>query len=154
MIELVRSAVIPAPASAVWEVVADARRAPDWFSFAERTEVLSGSGLGERRRQHGRWGTRRSEIDQEVTAFSPEALIAWTHLAERLDGKPAPRFAARSEFHIELTPTDDSTQVTLRLRQEPASWLRGLAMRLGNRHITSRMTESLARLPGAVDTVG
>ncbi|MFC7613373.1 SRPBCC family protein [Actinokineospora soli] len=152
MIELVRSADVPAPPDRVWAVVADPRRAPDWFSFAERTEVLSGSGVGELRRQHGRWGARRSEIDQEVIAYAPGELIAWKHVAERLDGKPAPVFSSSSVFRIELAPVDGGTRVTLRVQQEPASFLRGLAMRLmGARHITERLEESLVRLPGAVD---
>ena len=61
-------------------------------------------GVGQRRRQHGHWGKKPSEVDQEITAFEPEHRLAWRHLAERLDGKPAPRFAASTDFSIELTP--------------------------------------------------
>ena len=35
---------------------------------------------------------------------SRERRLAWRHLAERLDGKPAPRFAASTDFSIELAP--------------------------------------------------
>lgn len=151
MIELARSAEVPAPPDRVWAVVSDARRAPDWFSFAERTDVVSGSGLGERRRQHGRWGARHSEIDQEVIAFEPEALIAWKHVEERVGGKPAPRYAATAVFRVELAPRGDATLVTLRLRQEPASFWHGLAMRFSTRPVITRLEESLVRLRGAVD---
>ena len=151
MLELARSAVVPAPPDRVWAVVSDARRAPDWFSFAERTDVLSGDGLGEKRRQHGRWGAKRSEIDQEVIAWEPNALIAWKHTAERVDGKPAPKFAASSVVRIELAEQDGSTLVTVRVQQEPATFWRGLAMRFGARHVVERLEESLVRLPGAVD---
>ncbi|GGS43223.1 MULTISPECIES: SRPBCC family protein [Actinokineospora] len=151
MIELARSAEVPAPPMQVWAVVADARRAPDWFSFAERTDVVSGSGKGERRRQHGRWDGKRSEIDQEVVEFVPGEVIAWKHTAERVDGKDAPKFAASAVFRVELAAAGDSTLVTLRLLQEPVSFLHGLAIRMGARSITARMEESLARLPRALD---
>ncbi|MGW5053419.1 SRPBCC family protein [Actinokineospora sp. NPDC004072] len=151
MIEVVRSAEVPAPPMRVWAVVADARRAPDWFSFADRTEVLSGSGKGERRRQHGRWGGQRAEIDQEVVEFAPGELIAWKHLAERVEGKAPPKWAASAVFRIELAPAGEGTLVTLRLVQEPVSFWHGLAMRFGTRPITTRMEESLTRLAGAVD---
>lgn len=150
VVEIARSARVPAPADQVWAVVSDARRAPDWFSLAERTDVLSGEGVGQLRRQHGRWGNRVSEIDQEVTDFDPGRLIAWKHVDERLDGRPAPKFAAASVFRIELEPDGDGTVVRLRAVQQPAGFWQGLVMRVGTRHISARMEEALARLPGAV----
>src|SRR5262245_11153383 len=109
MIEVMREGRVPAPAEAVWAIVSDAGRAPDWFDFSDRTEVLSGDGLGQKRTQHGHWGRRKSEVDQEITAWEPPSLLAWKHVAERLDGKPAPKFAASTEFRIELTADGDAT---------------------------------------------
>src|SRR5205085_809487 len=112
-----------------WAIVSDATRAAEWFSFADRTEVVAGEGVGQLRTQHGHWRTKRSEVDQEITAFEPETLLAWRHVAERLDGEPAPKFAATTEFSIELTPDGDTTTVRLRSRQQPASALKGWLMR-------------------------
>ncbi|WP_436494635.1 SRPBCC family protein [Actinokineospora sp. HUAS TT18] len=152
MIEIERVGRVDAPVADVWKVVSDARRAPDWFSFADRTDVVSGSGLGERRTQHGRWGGKRSEIDQEVIEFVPDKVIAWKHTAERLDGKPAPVFSSSSVFRIELEAHDGHTVVRLRTQQLPRDGLRKIAMKLfGTRDITRRMEDSLHRLPGAVD---
>ncbi|MGQ0838026.1 SRPBCC family protein [Actinokineospora sp.] len=151
MIEIERAARVAAPSAEVWAVVSDAGRAPDWFSFAERTDVLSGDGVGQKRRQHGRWGKRSSEIDQEVIEFTPGRSIAWKHTAERLDGKPAPVFASSSVFRIEVEPDGDGTIVKLRAVQQPADRLRGLAMKVfGTRDITRRMEESLVRLDRAL----
>src|SRR5262249_28044856 len=113
MIEIVREARVGAPAEKVWALVSDAGRAQEWFAFAERVEVRSGEGVGQLRTQHGRWGSKESEVDQEITAFEPNRLLAWKHLAERLDGKPAPKFAASTEFSIELEPDGDATTVRL-----------------------------------------
>jgi uncharacterized protein YndB with AHSA1/START domain len=66
MIEVVRERRVPAAPAAVWAVVAAPDRAPEWFAFAERVEVLDGEGVGQRQRQHGRWGRRSAEIDREI----------------------------------------------------------------------------------------
>ena len=147
MIEIVRESRIQAPAEDIWKIVSDPDRAPEWFTFADRVEVRSGSGVGQLRTQHGHWGKKPSEVDQEITAYEPNHLLAWRHLAERLNGKPAPRFAASTEFSIELTPAGSATLVRLRTRQEPATPLRGLIMKLfGTKEVAQGMTRSLTTL--------
>jgi uncharacterized membrane protein len=147
MIKIVRSVRIPAPADSVWPVVSDAGRAPEWFTFAERVEVLSGAGIGQRRRQHGRWSGKPVEVDQEIVEYQPERVLAWCHLAERVAGKPAPRFAASTEFRIELEPVDGATVVRLTSSQEPAGPVRGMVMKLfGTKEIAGNMERSLAKL--------
>ena len=151
MIEIVRQSRVDAPVEAVWAVVSEAARAPEWFSFAERVEVRSGEGVGQLRTQHGRWGGKHAEVDQEVTGYESNRLLAWRHLAERLDGKPAPKFAACTEFRIELEPDGPATTVRLRSRQEPASALKGLAMKMfGTKDVARNMERSLDRLARAV----
>jgi hypothetical protein len=84
-----------------------------------------------------------------VTDWEPARRIAWRHEAERLDGRPAPRFAAETLFSIELAeePGGAGTRVRLRSRQLPASRARGLVMRLfGSREIGQKLDESLERL--------
>ena len=96
---------------------------------------------------HGEWGRKRSEIDQEIVEFDPPRRIAWVHLAERLDGKPAPRFAANTRFTIDLISDGGGTRVRLHSAQTPASRLRGLVMRLfGQREIRENLERSLDRL--------
>ncbi|WP_018686897.1 SRPBCC family protein [Actinokineospora enzanensis] len=151
-IEVSRSGRIPAPIDHVWAVVSDASRVPDWFSFADRTEVRSGSGPGELRTQHGRWGRRRSEIDQEIVEYEPPRLLVWKHTAERLDGKPTSSYATSSVFRIELAAVGEETDVRLCTVQLPRHAFAALLMRaMSRREFGRRMEESLARLTGAVD---
>jgi len=110
--------------------------------------VLEGEGVGRRQRMHGHWGRKRSEIDQVVVEHDAPRRLAWRHEAERLDGKPAPRFAASTRFTITLEPDGaGATRVHLRSEQEPASALRGLVIRLfGRREVAQKLEESLDRL--------
>lgn len=153
MIEVVRQRQVDAAPADVWAVVTDPGRAPDWFTFAERVEVLDsagdgvGVGVGQKQRQYGRWGRRQAEVDREITEYDPPRGYAWRHLAERLDGKPAPQFARSTEFQLHLEPAGAGTLVRLRSRQEPASAVKGLVMRaFGTRDVASQMDRSLDRL--------
>jgi uncharacterized protein YndB with AHSA1/START domain len=151
MIEVMREARVPADADAVWAIVSDPSRAHEWFDFSDRTEVLSGEGVGQKRTQHGHWGRRKSEVDQEIVAWEPGKLLAWQHTAERLNGKPAPRFAASTEFRIELSPTGDETTVRLRSLQEPAGAIKGWVMkRMGTKDVDRSLVRSLERLTALV----
>jgi len=147
MIEIVREREVAATPADVWAVVATPQRAPEWFAFAERVEVLDGEGVGQRQRQHGRWGRRSAEVDREITEYEAPRVYGWRHLAERLDGKPAPVFARSTQFQISLEPRGTGTLVRLRSAQEPASTVKGLVMRaFGTRDIASTMDRSLDRL--------
>lgn len=147
MIEVMREARVPAGVDQVWSIVSDPVRAHEWFAFSERTEVLEGGGVGQTRTQHGHWGSKKSEVDQEIIAWEPGKLLAWKHLAERLDGKPAPKFAASTEFRIELAGDDDATTVRLRSLQQPAGALKGWLMkRFGTKDIERSLERSLEQL--------
>jgi hypothetical protein len=75
-----------------------------------------------------------------------------SHLAERLDGKPAPQFAASTRFTIDLVRDGDGTSVRLRSAQTPAGPLRGLVMRLfGQREIAENLERSLDRLAATLE---
>lgn len=147
VIEIEREAVVPARPDAVWTIVEDVRRLPMWFAFCERAELLEGSGIGRKQRIAGRWGSRRSEIDQVVTAYEPGRLLAWRHEAERIDGKPAPRFASETTFTVWLEPEIGGTRVRLVSQQEPAGPIRGLIIKLASaREVARKMEKSLERL--------
>jgi uncharacterized protein YndB with AHSA1/START domain len=147
MIEVVAERTVPAPPETVWPLVSDPEQLPRWFGFAERVEVLEGEGAGQKRRQHGHWGNKPAEVDQELTAFEPPKRLAWRHLAERLNGKPAPRFAASTDFSIELIPEDGGTRVRLTSAQVPASRAKGMVMKaFGRRELESTLRTSLDEL--------
>src|SRR4051794_30412081 len=127
----------------------------EWFAFAERFEVLAGEGIGRRQRMHGHWGRKRSEIDQVLVAHDPPRRLAWRHEAERLDGRPAPRFAASTVFSATLDPEAHGTRVTLRSEQEPASRLKGVVIRLfGRREVVQKLEESLDALAAQLGAAG
>lgn len=147
MLETVAQRVLPASGDDLWPLIDDPRAMGEWFGFAERMELVSGSGLGRLQRLHGSWGGRRSEVDQRIVAYEPGRLLGWRHEAERLDGKPAPRFAAETLFTVELRPRDGGTLVRMVSRQQPVSPLHGLVMRLaGRREMARQMERSLAAL--------
>ena len=150
VIDVSATRTIAAPPDALWPLLDDPLRMGEWFAFAERFEVLGGEGVGRRQRMHGHWGRKRSEIDQVVVAHDPPRRLAWQHEAERLDGKPAPRFAASTTFTMTLDPDPngaDATRVRLHSHQEPASAMRGLVIRLfGRREVAQKLDESLDQL--------
>ena len=144
---IVREQLIPAPAAQVWPLVDDPVRMAQWFAFADRMELIEGTGLGRRQRLYGHWGSKRSEIDQQIIAYDPPSRLAWRHEAERLDGKPAPKFAAETVFTIELVPSNDATLVRLSSAQRPAGLFQGLVMRaFGSREIAKLLDQSLNAL--------
>jgi uncharacterized protein YndB with AHSA1/START domain len=149
MIEIVRERQVAAAPAEVWAVVAAPERAPEWFTFAERVEVLDGEGPGQRQRQHGKWGKRSAEVDREITEYDAPRRYGWRHVTERLDGKPAPVFARSTRFQISLVPSGGGTLVRLHSAQEPASAVKGLVMRaFGTRDVATNMDRSLERLAG------
>ena len=153
MIEVMREREVPAAPEDLWPVVSDPARLADWFDFAEGAEVIDGEpGVGQRRRMHGSWGRKKSEIDQRIVEWEPPSRLAWEHEAERLDGKPAPRFAAETRFSIKLEPAGGRlTRVRLTSRQVPASKPRGLVIRaFGKREVGGKLDASLERLAALV----
>lgn len=153
MIEVERRRRVDARPNEVWPLVDDLDKLPQWFTFAERFELLSGAGAGRRQRLYGRWGRKRSEVDQIVTAYVPNRELSWEHEAERLDGKPAPRFAASTQFTVAIQPDGDGSIVLLRSRQVPASAIKGVVMRLfGTREIAQNLERSLDQLVATVSS--
>ncbi len=147
MIEIARERRIPAPAARVWEVVSEAERLPEWYARADRVEVLEGAGLGRRQRLSSQWQGQDSEVDQLITAFEPERLLEWRHEAERLGGRPAPRFASETAVRIKLDAEGpDATRVVIASRQRPADPDKEQAMRANSEYLGKMLETSLARL--------
>jgi uncharacterized membrane protein len=155
MIDAEQEVVVGAPADALWGLVSDPERLPQWLVFAEKIEVLERGEVGMKMRLIGSWGGRHSEVDVEVTDFQPKRRLAWRHLAERVDGKPVTRYARETRFAIELEPQGSQTKVRLHAQQEPAGPFRGfLIRRFGYRSALRRMTLSLQRLKMLAATYG
>lgn len=151
MITVARSRSVPARPEAVWQLVSSVEHLPEWLTFAEAAETLEGEGNGRLHRIHGHWGRQRSEVDQRITSWDPPRQLEWRHEAERLDGKPAPRFARDTRFQVRLEPDGEGTRVTLESVQVPASALKGLAMRLlSRRSLAGAYEQSLRRLDAVV----
>ncbi|WP_156755730.1 SRPBCC family protein [Actinokineospora pegani] len=149
---ITRSAEIPATAEAVWPVVSAADRLPDWYSLADRVDVVTGQGMGERRLAHGRHDGRRQEIDQEVVEHEPHKVIAWRQLAERHDGEPATVRATDVLFRVRLEPEGRGTRVRLESQLTPAGIGRAIALHLvGAAAIGRELDECLVRLTRSLE---
>ena len=148
MVEIVRERTFTeVSADRVWDLVEPVERLPEWFSMSETVELLSGQGLGRRQRVHGRWGHRRFEIDQTVIAYEPKRVLGWKHDAERLDGKPAPKISAETEFRIEVEAVNQDVLIRLRSRQLPDNMLKGIIVRLvAAPRVAHMLDDSLDRL--------
>jgi uncharacterized protein YndB with AHSA1/START domain len=116
VIEFVRSRRIDAPPDRVWPLVDDVTRWPEWFTEAERAEVLSGAGVGRRQRMFGRnRGGKPTEIDSVVVASEPPRLLRWHHEAERVDGNPGSVILALdATAEVTIAPDGDGSLVTYR----------------------------------------
>jgi uncharacterized protein YndB with AHSA1/START domain len=151
VIEIVKARSISASAREVWDVVSDAGRLPEWYARADRVDVLSGEGLGRRQRVISQWHGRPSEIDQVVTVFEPERELEWRHEAERIDGRPAPRFSAETAVSITLSPEGlGATQVVVASRQRPVDAEKEAIMRSNSEQLERSLEVSLERLEALV----
>ena len=132
---------VPGSPEEVWQAIATGPGISSWFVPTEFEEqdgkpvaVKMNFGPG-------------MESRAVLTAWDPPRRLGWEHEAERLDGKPAPRFAAETHFTIDLELVDAATRVRLTSRQVPASRPRGLVIRLfGSREIGGKLDGSLERL--------
>lgn len=153
MIKVSRQRTIPVPAARVWGVVAEAERLPEWWARAGGVKVLEGSGLGRRQRLSSQWRGQDSEVDQVITAFEPERRLEWRHVAERIGGQPAPRFASETVVSVELEAQGTSaTLVVLESRQQPADPDKEAALRGNSEYLGKMLETSLERLEKLVSS--
>ena len=148
MIEFVRSRYVDAPPARILALVDDVTRWPEWFTEAERCEVLEGDGVGRRQRMYGHARGKATEINSVVTASTPPSLLRWHHEAERVDGKPGPVvYAKDATAEVAIVPDGSGSTVTYRLMTEPGSLLNTFMLRvLAPRPIGRSFEASLARL--------
>ncbi|MEA2654484.1 MAG: hypothetical protein QOI37_1711 [Chloroflexota bacterium] len=154
MIEFVRSRKIEAPPELIWPFVDDITRWPEWFTQAERGEVLSGAGVGRRQRMYGHSRGKPTEIDSVVVASTEPSLLRWHHEAERVDGKPGSVvFAKDAMAEVSIRPDGLGSVVTYRLQAEPGSLVNTFMLRfLAPGPIGKSFETSLARLARLTET--
>ena len=154
MITFSRSRRIAAAPERLWPFVDDVTRWPEWFTEAERCEVLSGAGVGRRQRMYGHARGKATEIDSVVVAFQPPTLLRWHHEAERVDGKPGSVvFAKDATASVEIAPDGAGSLVTYRLAAEPGSPLNTFMLRvMAPRPIGRSFATSLDRLAALAET--
>jgi carbon monoxide dehydrogenase subunit G len=154
MIEFVRSRRIAAPPERIWPFVDDVTRWPEWFTEAERGEILSGAGVGRKQRMHGHARGKATEIDSVVVASSPPSLLRWHHELERVDGKPGSVvFAKDATAEVTIEPDGSGSLVTYRIRLEPGTLMNTFMLRvLAPGPIGKSFETSLERLAEQTET--
>ena len=151
MIEFVRSRHIDAPPDRIWPYVDDVTRWPEWFTEAERCEVLEGEGVGRRQRMYGHARGKATEIDSIVTASTPPSLLRWHHEAERVDGKPGSVvYAKDATAEVAIVSDGSGSMVTYRLMAEPGSLLNTFMLRDPRAEADRTVVRGLARTPGGL----
>jgi len=128
-------------------------RWPEWFTEAERVEILSGSGVGRRQRMYGHARGKATEIDSVVIAHEPARLLRWHHEAERVDGTPGSVvFARDATAEVVIEPDGTGSVVVYRLLAEPGSLLNTFMLTvLAPGPIGRSFETSLARLAAIVE---
>jgi uncharacterized protein YndB with AHSA1/START domain len=156
MIEFVRSRRIEAPPERIWPLVDDVTRWPEWFTEAERCEVLSGQGVGRRQRMYGHARGKETVIDSVVVASEPPSLLRWHHEAERVDGKPGSVvFAKDATAEVAIVPDGAGSLVTYRLHADPGSLRNTIMLRiLAPGPIGKSFEVSLGRLAELTEATG
>jgi uncharacterized protein YndB with AHSA1/START domain len=154
--EFVRSRRISAPPQRIWPWVEDVTRWHEWFTEAERGEVLSGAGLGRRQRMFGHARGKSTEIDSVVTAYEPPHMLRWHHEAERVDGRPGPVVYARDAVaEVIIKPDGGGSRVTYRLTARAGNPLYWVVLRLlANGPIHASFETSLNRLAALAEGAG
>ena len=146
--EIARSRVIRAKPEQIWPYVDDIAKWSQWFTEAERGEIVAGQGVGRRQSMYGHARGKASQIDSTVTAYEPNRRLQWHHDAEFLDGKPAPVvYASDAVAEVTIKSQGDSSLVTYRLTMKagnPLYWL--IENLLARRPIRMSFDTSLERL--------
>jgi hypothetical protein len=147
-----RERIVSIPADVLWQFIEPVETLPAWLPFVERSLRLGGQGLGRRQRVTMRWGGRRAEIDQEITAYQPGKTIAWTHVAESINGKPAPRVSASVTTTVSMESQGPGTKIVLESQLTPATAGTALLVRyVAARRIRAGFDRALRTLAAIAD---
>jgi uncharacterized protein YndB with AHSA1/START domain len=139
------SRTLPAPAQAVWDVVADPWHQVRWWPRVVRMEAV----------EDGRFtqvlGTARGRgvrADFRVVETAEPRLLRWE---QELEGSPFERLLAEAQTTVALEPAESgaATTVTIELRQRLLGWSR-LTPFLFKRAARRQLAEALAGLDAAL----
>jgi uncharacterized protein YndB with AHSA1/START domain len=131
LIEFVRSRHVDASPDRIWPFVDDVTAWPNWFTEAERAEILDGQGAGRRQRMFGHARGHATEIDSVVTVYEPPTRLGWRHEAERVDGTPGSVvFARDASAEVTIVPDGVGSLVTYRLLADPGSLVNTFLLRV------------------------
>jgi carbon monoxide dehydrogenase subunit G len=105
-----QSALISAAPEAVWDVVSDPQRAPDWMPDLDRRELLSPGTLaiGAHWRDHGRLRKKTFQSEYVITMWEPPTRLAYQQVSGRESGY-------LWDERVEIKSEDSGTRVTIHL---------------------------------------
>jgi uncharacterized protein YndB with AHSA1/START domain len=137
-----RATVVPERRDAVWGVVSDPGRLPDWWPGVARVEDASEQA----------WTTVLTSAKGKavradytrVSATPPEQLV-WR---QELEESPFERILAEAVTSVELDDADGGTRVSIELDQRPRGWARfaPLQFRAAGRRQVEGALQGLERL--------
>jgi uncharacterized protein YndB with AHSA1/START domain len=140
---IVRSeTVVPERPDAVWGVVSDPQRLPDWWPGVTRVEEAT-SVAWTTVLTSAKGKSVRADYTR-VTASEPTRLVWRQELAE----SPFERILAAATTSVLLAAEDGGTRVTIELDQKPRGWARfaPFQFRAAGRRQVQGATEGLERL--------
>jgi uncharacterized protein YndB with AHSA1/START domain len=113
-----RATVVPERLDAVWGVVSDPNRLPDWWPGVARVEDASAQAWTTVLTS-GKGKAVRADYTL-VTATGPHRLV-WR---QELDESPFERILAEAVTSVELEDADGGTRVSIELDQKARGWAR------------------------------
>ncbi|MEO2108545.1 MAG: SRPBCC family protein [Actinomycetota bacterium] len=149
MREVSRTSHVDATPEAIWPDLVEGQRFAEWYAFCDEVEepapgtrVLLGS-----------WGSQRSAVTTEIVTAEQPTRFAWRHVAEELDGRPAPAVAIDTTVEVVLEPAaDGGTDVTITSRQRPRGAVQAIALKLlARRQLGGMLDQSLDMLAARHD---
>lgn len=125
---------IAADADAVWKVLADHERWPEWFPGLREVRVTGEpAGVGAQRRVHVKGA---GPFDEVFNAWEPGRRFGFSIVEMRV-----PLFHAVNEL-ITITPADDGVRVRYQQAFEPRGWAAPL-LRLADSRLRTGLTDGL-----------
>jgi uncharacterized protein YndB with AHSA1/START domain len=137
-----RATVVPERRDAVWGVVSDPNRLPDWWPGVARVEDASDE-TWTTVLTSGKGKSVRADYTR-VSAAAPQQLV-WR---QELEQSPFERILAEAVTSVELDEADGGTRVSIELDQRPRGWARfaPLQFRAAGRRQVEEALQGLERL--------
>lgn len=113
-----RERTVPAGPAAVWGIVSDPTRLPQWWPGVSRVEEASPEAW-----TNVLTSPKGKTVRADYTRIEAEKprRVLWRH---EVKGSPFERILARSTTEIALAPDDDRTRVEIAVSHQPRGWAR------------------------------